>query len=305
MSDPTLRNILYTTDFSEAAEAALPYAVALASLSGAILHLFHAVTPHDYDPQRVAAEFDSLARFFAEQEGLARDSLAGRSEPAAASSIRTVREVRRGFSVAPMIREYVAERAIDLIVMSTNGRGSLQQMLFGSVAEAVLRRCPCPAWLVRPGMRPCLTPDGRGLHLDHVLVPTDFSANSVRPMRWLPLIRGNNDLHLHLLHAVEARFHPAYYAGGVESIFELDPAARGRMEGKIRRLFALPEESTPGVTIALREGAPPAAIVDYTTAAGIDLVILSNNGYDEVEDYVVGSTTERVIRRSTVPVLVV
>jgi len=55
----------------------------------------------------------------------------------------------------------------------------------------------------------------------------------------------------------------------------------------------------------LREGAPPATIVDYTTEAGIDLVILSNNGYDEVEDYVVGSTTERVIRRSTVPVLVV
>ena len=41
------------------------------------------------------------------------------------------------------------------------------------------------------------------------------------------------------------------------------------------------------------------------TLDGRPVVILSNNGYDEVEDYVVGSTTERVIRRSTVPVLVV
>lgn len=302
MSDPQLRNILFTTDFSEAAEAALPYASALAARSGATLHVFHAVTPHAYDPQRVAEEFATLARFFDAEEDQARNKLAG---AAGGGRIRTIQATRRGFSVPSMIMDYVAEQAIDLMVMSTHGRRSLEQVVFGSVAEAVLRRCPCPAWLVRQGMRPCLTADGRDLHLDHVLVPTDFSANSVRPMRWLPLIRGNCDPQIHLLHAVEARFHPAYYAGGIESVFELDPEAKGRMEAKIRRLFALPDEGAPGVTIALREGAPPATIVDYTTEAGIDLVILSNNGYDEVEDYVVGSTTERVIRRSTVPVLVV
>ncbi len=101
---------------------------------------------------------------------------------------------------------------------------------------------------------------------------------------------------------MEARFHPAYYAGGVESIFELDPEARGRMEEKIRRLFDLPETGGPHTTIALQgKASPPATIINYITEAAIDLVILSNNGYDEVEDYVVGSTTERVIRRSTVP----
>lgn len=305
MSDPRLRNILFTTDFSEASETALPYASALAAMSGATLHLFHAVTPHDYDPQRVADEFASLTRFFEAEEGQARDKLAGCSGTAAGGRIRTVQETRRGFSVPALIMDYAAEQTIDLIVMSTHGRRSLEQVVFGSVAEAVLRRCPCPAWLVRQGMRPCLAPDGRGLHLDHVLIPTDFSANSTRPMGWLPVIRGADGPHVHLLHAVEARFHPAYYAGGVESIFELDPEARGRMEEKIRRLFDLPETGGPHTTIALREGSPPATIIDYITEAAIDLVILSNNGYDEVEDYVVGSTTERVIRRSTVPVLVV
>jgi len=283
----------------------LPYASALAAMSGAILHLFHAVTPHAYDPQRVADEFASLAQFFEAEEDQARNKLAGSTGAADGGRVRIVQATRRGFSVPSMIIDYVAEQAIDLLVMSTHGRRSLEQVVFGSVAEAVLRRCPCPAWLVRQGIRPCLTLDGRSLHLDHVLIPTDFSTNSVRPMRWLPLIRGNSDLRIHLLHAVEARFHPAYYAGGVESIFELDPEARGRMEAKIRRLFALPDEGASGITVALREGAPPATIVDYITEAGIDLVILSNNGYDEVEDYVVGSTTERVIRRSTVPVLVV
>ncbi|NLI47348.1 MAG: universal stress protein [Acidobacteria bacterium] len=305
MSDPRLRNILFTTDFSEAAEAALPYASALAAMSGAILHVFHAVTPHAYDPQRIADEFASLARFFEAEEDQARNKLAGSSGAAAGGRVRTIQATRRGFSVPSMIMDYVAEQAIDLLVMSTHGRRSLEQVVFGSVAEAVLRRCPCPAWLVRQGMRPCLTSDGRDLHLDHVLIPTDFSSNSVRPMSWLPLIRGNSAPHIHLLHAVEARFHPAYYAGGVDSVFELDPEARGRMEAKIRRLFALPDAGASGVTIALREGAPPATIVDYITEASIDLVVLSNNGYDEVEDYVVGSTTERVIRRSTVPVLVV
>ena len=49
--------------------------------------------------------------------------------------------------------EVVAERArglsADLVAMTTHGRGGLGRLVFGSVADAVLRNAPCPILLVR------------------------------------------------------------------------------------------------------------------------------------------------------------
>ena len=39
----------------------------------------------------------------------------------------------------------------DLIAMTTHGRGGLGRLVFGSVADAVLRQAPCPVLLVRVG----------------------------------------------------------------------------------------------------------------------------------------------------------
>jgi nucleotide-binding universal stress UspA family protein len=39
----------------------------------------------------------------------------------------------------------------DLIVIGSHGRGGLDRMMLGSVAEAVMRRAPCPVLVIRPG----------------------------------------------------------------------------------------------------------------------------------------------------------
>jgi nucleotide-binding universal stress UspA family protein len=41
------------------------------------------------------------------------------------------------------------QHAVDLIAMTTHGRIGADRMLFGSVAEDVLRHTPCPVLLVR------------------------------------------------------------------------------------------------------------------------------------------------------------
>ena len=56
--------------------------------------------------------------------------------------------------VVEAIVEYAEKRGIDLIVMSTHGRGGLSRLVFGSVAEGVVRQAPCPVLLVRPTEKP-------------------------------------------------------------------------------------------------------------------------------------------------------
>ena len=48
-----------------------------------------------------------------------------------------------------MIVEYATEHAVDMIVLGTHGKGMLDQALFGSTTERVVRRAPCPVLTVR------------------------------------------------------------------------------------------------------------------------------------------------------------
>ena len=47
------------------------------------------------------------------------------------------------------IIRYARENEIDLIVISTHGRTGLKHALFGSVAEKVVRKAPCPVLVVK------------------------------------------------------------------------------------------------------------------------------------------------------------
>ena len=56
-----------------------------------------------------------------------------------------VREGRAG----PEIVKLAEEEGCDVVVMSTHGRTGLMHLLMGSVAEAVVRRAPCPVLTLR------------------------------------------------------------------------------------------------------------------------------------------------------------
>jgi nucleotide-binding universal stress UspA family protein len=63
---------------------------------------------------------------------------------------------------ASAIVEATRVNKVDLIVMTTHGRSGLGRLVFGSVAEAVLRGTTVPIFLVRPTGAPVEAPAGRG-----------------------------------------------------------------------------------------------------------------------------------------------
>jgi nucleotide-binding universal stress UspA family protein len=56
-------------------------------------------------------------------------------------------------SPAVKIIDYARSHAIDLVVMSTHGRGGLARWVYGSVADKVLQAAPCPVYLVRSSIQ--------------------------------------------------------------------------------------------------------------------------------------------------------
>jgi nucleotide-binding universal stress UspA family protein len=140
--------ILVPTDFGAASNAALALAKKVAAMSGASLHLLH-VLEDPFTPAAFAAEVYAPrpAELRERLEG-ARTLLNTQLTPEEQASFRSTQLVVFG-SPARTIVEHAMASGIDLILMGTHGRGGVEHMLMGSVAERVVRLAPCPVLTVR------------------------------------------------------------------------------------------------------------------------------------------------------------
>jgi len=145
----SIRKILCPTDFSDYANEALSYAVGLAREYGAELHVLHVIpTPE------MAVQFEPMApvldaSFFTELEQGAREHLEQVLPEATRAELAVAFALRRGAAFLEIVR-YAREQDIDLIAIATHGRTGLRHALFGSVAEKVVRKAPCPVLSLRP-----------------------------------------------------------------------------------------------------------------------------------------------------------
>jgi len=139
------RNILVPTDFSEDAEQALEYAVALASKLDARIHLLNALVLLPIGPEiAVAMSTRRIDELMTDSQKALDRLVAVRSGKAAFGPTR-----QKTGDPRMVIEETAAEIGADLIVMGTHGRRGVSRLLLGSVAESVARTAPCPVLLVR------------------------------------------------------------------------------------------------------------------------------------------------------------
>ena len=143
-----LRRILVPTDFSGPADQAWRYALALARQSRGRVHLLHVVAqPYSYDAWGTEGVALHMGELLAKAESAARSGLARLAPRARSLAGRVVTATAIGPTV-DRILEYVSKHRIDLIVMGTHGRGAVDHLLLGSVAERVVRRSPVPVLTV-------------------------------------------------------------------------------------------------------------------------------------------------------------
>lgn len=150
---PAYRRVLWPTDFSRLAKAALPYALKIAVEDGAELIVLHVVSPPVlYEtPVMSGAIWGRLEKEMREAatERLRRMMSAVQSKE---HTVRTRTLVALGSPFVQIPR--AADRFhCDLIVLATHGHTGLRHVLLGSVAENVVRNAPCPVLTVRPAGR--------------------------------------------------------------------------------------------------------------------------------------------------------
>jgi nucleotide-binding universal stress UspA family protein len=142
-----LNKVLVPTDFSESARHALTYGTSFAQEYHAQLVLLHVV-------ENLTVGYASdlfpvpMAEVFHEISGYARAELAKLAVEVRERGVEVEEQVVQGKPSAEIIR-FAGENAVDMIVLGTHGKGVLDQALFGSTTERVVRRAPCPVLTVR------------------------------------------------------------------------------------------------------------------------------------------------------------
>ena len=144
-----ISRILFPTDYSELALAALPHAVGLSQAFSAELHCLHVVDDaYQYwsalGPESIPFGPPPEELLKLSQKRMA-DFVVSHLSGLGSIPVTSV-SVGRPFSE---IIAYAREHDIDIIVIGTHGRGAIAHMLLGSTTEKVVRKAPCPVLTVR------------------------------------------------------------------------------------------------------------------------------------------------------------
>jgi nucleotide-binding universal stress UspA family protein len=136
----TVQNILVPVDLGARSESALEYARAIARAFRGRLHVLHVadnyfLRPMACDPQTILEREARQLRQLLTREDRER--------------FHAVTVLDTSDAPAEAIVSYAGRAGIDLIVMTTHGRSSIQRLLDSSVAERVVRTAPCPVLTVR------------------------------------------------------------------------------------------------------------------------------------------------------------
>ena len=211
--------------------------------------------------------------------------------------------VQKGNAAEAIIESAAVDKQA-LIAMATHGRSGLDRWLLGSVAEKVLRGTSNPLLLVRATDQ---APLWDMPTLKRVVVPLDGSrlAESVLPS--VEVLAQNLDLEVILMGVYGGPF-----SSDGEGFFNTSHAEAFLAELRAEMVTYLTtkteemkQRGVVKVSCTAKEGRAADEIISLARKTPDNLVAMCTHGRSGVKRWMLGSVTERVVRHSGDPVLVV
>ncbi len=283
-------NVLVPVDGSPGERRAVATALSLASTADATIHALSVVEPADDLADLGETDREAIRR---STEARGREATADVMALAEDAGVEVVRHVREGRPHREIVA-YAEEAGVDLIVMGTRGELDAADARLGSTTERTLALAEVPVLAVPPDAdAEPTTPE-----IDRIVVPIDGSDAAERA--------AENALDLAAVLGADV---DAIYVID-RTVYDLEDAPRSIVgllrEGGEASLAAVAEaadERGVGLTARTLRGVPEAEILAYADGVDTDLLAMGTRGRGGVGDRLLGSTTVRVIRRGSRPVL--
>jgi nucleotide-binding universal stress UspA family protein len=139
--------ILVPTDGSPGVERAVEHAIDLAEVHGATLHAVYVVNTASLATLPMETSWEGVGTMLRED---GEEALERVEKMAEAAGVPVETHLVEGSPSREIVR-FAEECEVDAIVMGTHGRGGIDRLLLGSVAERVVRAATVPVTTVRVG----------------------------------------------------------------------------------------------------------------------------------------------------------
>jgi nucleotide-binding universal stress UspA family protein len=272
---PPLSRILFATDLTHDGDLAFAHALRIVLPGKGELMIVHAAHRSE-----VGKAWDQFPRVRASLVGW------GLLEPGVESAAV---EERLGLHVRKIdvpdnrpdhgVLEILDRRPCDLLVLATHARDGISRLLNPSVAESIAREGHTPTLVLPATASGFVDPATGAVRLHNILIPVDSRPSAIRALAlaWqLSAQLGADSAIVHLLHVGPD------FPDLVEPVEMLSRVRRRQMAGPVVD-----------------------AILETAEAVLADLIVMPTRGHDSLTDILRGSTTEQVLHRSGLPVLMV
>ncbi|MHB8791781.1 MAG: universal stress protein [Thermoleophilia bacterium] len=194
-----------------------------------------------------------------------------------------------------VITKVAREREADLIAMGTYGRKGLRRMIMGSVTAGVILDSPCDVLVVK---KPCEECSG---HYRDILIPYDGSEPSRRAVERVIYITNSDERSATMLYVI-----PRYEE--MIGFFKTD-AIEQSIQEEATRIVLEGERLAAGkglnANTMIEKGRAADKIVESARELKSDLIVIGSHGWHGMDKSILGSTAERVIAHSPIPILIV
>lgn len=298
-----LRLIMVPLDGSAFAEQALPLALTLARRAEARLHLVRVRASLPLDSDGAMAE-RYLVRITEQIESELPDRITHRVLMDEQSPLEYPPPAAR--SVADLLAAHCTEQDVDLVLMTTHGRGGVRRAWLGSVADRFMRVAPRPVLLIRPQDDTFSSAARADRGISHIVIAVDGSELAEQVIPYARDIGNLFASRFTLLRVVSPlTWDMAPEAFAVHPGLQFPPLSRADAEQYVEQLADRLRETEMTVEVhVVRAPSAASAIVDFAATHGADLIALTTAGVGGIRRLLLGSVTDKVVRSSDVAVLV-
>jgi len=142
-----IKKVLVPIDFSDYSKNSLRYAVNFAKQFNAEIYLIYVLEPVIYPPDFSMGQI-AIPSINAEWDERAREELENLAKTEIPEGVNVKTILKNGKPFLEII-DTASEENIDLIIIATHGHSGVEHILFGSTAEKVVRKAPCPVLTLR------------------------------------------------------------------------------------------------------------------------------------------------------------
>ncbi len=314
-----LKKVLVPTDFEIAARNAYAHAESLVKEFGGDVDILHVIPTLKYfheSLKTVGYPIDMEEDLYPKLTEKAKEKVMEDMKTYISEEYRGQELVKIAPKASEVIMETAEKNKCDVIVMGAHNNEPME-MILGTITDRVIRRSNIPVLSVPP--------DVEAERINNIVVPTDFSDRSLRGIKSAVRFAMALEAKITILHVLEL-----YGSSGDRQKGEISreeaSEVRKRMFEKIQNILQkmddcdcqISSDSSGDVLIFSENGKDTTIpfnlevtrgvsahyeIVDYANN-NADMVVITTHGRSGLAHFLLGSTTEKVVRWSTKPVFV-